>query len=123
MTRKQLDAHLKRLGACTEATDWVAKTKGTPAQLWAKCPDPRWLLWLTGHAEVDRKTLVLTACAIARTALQFVRGGEDRPRIAIETAEAIAPDSPAVSTKLEAPVAAETPAMMPKTAARPSLAP
>jgi hypothetical protein len=43
--------------------------------------------------------------------------------VAIERAEAMAPASPAVRTKFEAPVAPETPDTMPKTAARPSLAP
>jgi hypothetical protein len=42
---------------------------------------------------------------------------------AIDSAEAIAPNRPAVSTTCEPPVAPETPATMPKTAARPSLAP
>src|SRR5579864_3900824 len=42
---------------------------------------------------------------------------------AIERAEAVAPARPAVSTKLDPPVAPETPATIPKTAPRPSLAP
>ena len=43
--------------------------------------------------------------------------------VAIDSAEAIAPASPAVSTELEPPVAPETPATIPNTAASPSLAP
>lgn len=38
--------------------------------------------------KVDRHLVVRAACACARTALQHVPDGEDRPRIAIETAEA-----------------------------------
>jgi len=41
----------------------------------------------------------------------------------MESADATAPESPAVRTKLEPPVAPETPATMPKTAASPSFAP
>ena len=36
---------------------------------------------------VDRRRLVLAACACARTVLHLVPAGEDRPRVAIETAE------------------------------------
>jgi hypothetical protein len=43
--------------------------------------------------------------------------------VAIESAEAIAPASPAVSTALDPLVAPATPATIPNTAARPSLAP
>ena len=43
--------------------------------------------------------------------------------VAIDRAEATAPASPAVSTELDPPVAPETPATIPNTAARPSLAP
>jgi hypothetical protein len=43
--------------------------------------------------------------------------------VAIESADAIAPASPAVKTELEPPVAPDTPDTIPNTAARPSLAP
>ena len=43
--------------------------------------------------------------------------------VAIDRPEAIAPNRPAVSTKLEPPVAPDTPATMPNTAAKPSFAP
>ncbi len=43
--------------------------------------------------------------------------------VAIDSAEAMAPARPAVSTALDPPVAPDTPATMPNTAASPSLAP
>jgi len=88
VTRAQLFAHLTRLRACEPAVGWATATKGSPAHLWALCPDPRWSLWLAGRAQVDRTLLVLTACEIARTALVHVPAGELRPLRAIETAEA-----------------------------------
>ena len=45
-------------------------------------------MWIAGKVDIDRTVLVLAACACARTALKYVPDGEDRPRIAIETAEA-----------------------------------
>lgn len=48
--------------------------------------DPRPLL--RALAEVDRRAAVWAACQCARTVLHLVPEGEDRPRLAIETAEA-----------------------------------
>ena len=57
--------------------------------------------------------------------LRCITEGASNKHIArkIDSAEATAPASPAVSTKLEPPVAPETPVTIPKTAASPSLAP
>jgi len=77
---------LTELGACTEAVKWAGRK--TPEKAWKKCGHGDWLLWIVGRLGVDRKTIVLAACACARTALKYVPAGEDRPRIAIETAEA-----------------------------------
>jgi hypothetical protein len=46
------------------------------------------MLWLAAKAGVERKIVVLAACAVARTALKHVKPGELRPLKAIETAEA-----------------------------------
>jgi hypothetical protein len=54
-------------------------------QMWAECERPDWLLWWAGHV-VPRQELVLAACDCAETALRYVPEGEDRPRLAIETA-------------------------------------
>ncbi len=65
---------------------WVDATPGTPEALWGRCERGDHLLWLAAWAGVDRRQLVLTACAIARTALRHVAAGEQRPQQAIETA-------------------------------------
>jgi hypothetical protein len=59
---------------------------------WSACDRGDWMLWLLGRVSgapesEDRKRLVLCACACARTALPFVRSGEERPLRCIETAE------------------------------------
>ena len=58
--------------------DWVSA--------WQLCTDARWMLRAVADV-VDRPRLVLAACACARTVLGRVPEGEDRPRVAIETAE------------------------------------
>jgi len=42
--------------------------------------------WVLEH-RADRRVAVWLVCAVARTALRYVPAGEDRPRLAIETAE------------------------------------
>ena len=83
---KTLDDTLKALHACSEARKW-AEGK-TLDEAWATCPRGDWMLWLAGKAGVERKTVVLAACACARLALKHVPKGEKRPLAAIETAEA-----------------------------------
>ena len=77
-------AHAK--SACPEAMRWLA-TQIDPATAWETCKRPDWMIWLAARRGVDRKTIVRVACACARTSLRFVPEGEDRPRLAIETAE------------------------------------
>jgi len=77
---------LTELGACAEAVKWAGRK--THKKAWGTCQRGDWLLWIAGKLNVDRKKLVLAACACARTALKYIPAGEDRPRIAIETAEA-----------------------------------
>lgn len=81
---------LTKLGACSEAIAW-AESLG-PDHLadeaaWQQCPRGDWMLWVAGRLAIPRATLVLGACACARQALVHVKTGEDRPRLAIETAE------------------------------------
>jgi len=78
--RKQL----KKLNACGDAVKWVGDRDMQTA--WAECERGDWMLWLAAKIGVDRKLLVLAACDCAEPALAYVREGEDRPRIAIETA-------------------------------------
>ena len=54
---------------------------------WSACDRGDWMLWLIAHT-LPRERLVWVACQIARTALVYVPAGEERPRAAIETAEA-----------------------------------
>jgi len=77
---------LIELDACSEAVKWAGRK--THKGAWKTCKRGDWLLWIAGKLDIDRKLLVLAACACARAALKYVRAGEDRPRIAIETAEA-----------------------------------
>jgi hypothetical protein len=78
---------LKTLRACEEAVSW-AEAYPDPQTMWNACERGDWMLWLVGKTRGDdRHKLVLAACACARLALMHVEKGEDRPRLAIETAE------------------------------------
>jgi hypothetical protein len=79
------------LDACKEAVEFAAKFPTLQAA-WDACDRGDWLLWLLGRlsgppGSESRRKLVLAACACARLALPHVKAGEDRPRLAIETAE------------------------------------
>ena len=86
MSAKIWQDNLTRLRACDEAVGWAQNYKTFPAA-WEACKRGDWMLWLAARSGVDRKALVLAACACARPALKYVPKGEKRPRIAIETAE------------------------------------
>src|SRR5271165_3615259 len=66
MTRSDLFEHLVRLGACSEAVDWVERTPGTPEELWLSCPEPVWCMSLASLAKIDNRLLLLAACDCAR---------------------------------------------------------
>ncbi len=78
-------SQLARLGACSEARNWVGRKPIRTA--YRTCERGDWMLWIAARAGVDRKVIVLAACECMRLALPHVRTGEDRPRVAIETAE------------------------------------
>ena len=81
-----LRSHLIDLDACEEAREWATNKSAT--QAWEQCERPDWLLWWAARTDVNnQQSIVLAACDCARTALQFVPKGEDRPRLAIEAAE------------------------------------
>ena len=89
VVKPRLTDALVRMGACGEARDWVASEieRGSSiADMWDRCPRGDWLLWLAGNAGVERKRLVLAACACARLALPYTTD----PRVlrCIETTEA-----------------------------------
>jgi len=77
---------LSRRNACSEAVQW-AKTQPSFTAAWNNCERGDWMLWLAGRVGIDRKMLVIAACACARTALKYVKEGKKQPRICIETAE------------------------------------
>ena len=77
---------LDRLDACVAARKWAGQR--TLAEAWAECPRGDWMLWLAVRLEIDRRVLVAATCAVVRPALRYIPAGEDRPRIAIEAAEA-----------------------------------
>jgi len=82
---------LEKLNACSDAIKWVSEQKNQQ-QAWDDCKRGDWMLWLLGKLSDEpeskkRKKLVLTACECARLSLHLVEDGEERPRIAIETAE------------------------------------
>jgi len=85
---------LSNVGACEEAKRWLAAERlrapmATKSQeRWDACQRGDWMLWLAAKANVDRKRVVMAACACARLALVHVPAGEMRPLAAIETAEA-----------------------------------
>ena len=78
--------YLVQIGACQDAREWAGDR--TAEQAWAECDRADWLLWWAAKEGVDRKLLVRLAGQFARTALQFVMPGDQRPLKAIETAEA-----------------------------------
>jgi hypothetical protein len=54
---------LTNLGACTKAVKWAGSK--THKQAWNTCKRGDWLLWITSKLGVDRKRIVLAACACA----------------------------------------------------------
>ena len=89
MNAKEFNDLLHELHACSELVRW-AHGKDLH-EVWTTCERGDWLLWLAGHMAdkpgwPTRKQVVLAACACAETELKFVHPGEDRPRVAIETA-------------------------------------
>lgn len=74
--------------ACDVSTEWVRSLDDqSPENAWRKCPRGDWLIWIAAELGVDRKLIVQAVCIYARTVLKYVPDGEDRPRVAIETAE------------------------------------
>ena len=83
MKNEELRQFLTSKSACQSALDWLGDRDSD--RMWAECDRPDWLMWWAAHA-VPRQQLVFAACDCAELALPFVPEGEDRPRLAIETA-------------------------------------
>lgn len=77
---------LRRTGARDDVCQW-SRNMGL-RQAWTDCERGDWLLWLAARLGVDRRQVVLAACQCARLALPHVTPIEERPRQAIEEAEA-----------------------------------
>jgi hypothetical protein len=84
---KVLIEFLKKSEACAPALKWL-ETQPDVQTAWTNCERGGWLLWLLIKLGTDRKKIVKVACKCARLSLHLVKKGEERPRIAIETAEA-----------------------------------
>ena len=68
--------------------EWASQYT-TAQQIWDNCERADWLLWWAARTEANsHQQIVLAACQCARRALKYVPEGEDRPRLAIEAAEA-----------------------------------
>ena len=76
---------LVEMNACREAIEWVGDRDLVTA--WMTCQRADWMLWLAARLLPDDPRVILAVCACARTALQYVPAGEERPRLAIEAAE------------------------------------
>jgi hypothetical protein len=85
MNNSELMELLNEKDACSEAREWIAGQSA--AEAWEKCVRSDWMFWICGRVGVERKRIVLAACACARLALKFVKEGEERPRICIEITE------------------------------------
>ncbi len=73
----------------TYSEDATAWAKARPwLEAWETCEDARWMLHAAAKVGVDRRLVVRAACACARTVLDRIPVGEERPRRAIEAAEA-----------------------------------
>jgi len=82
-----LTEYLTRHYACRDAVAWAANRPASEA-LWRACSDGAWMLWLCAKVGVRRELLVLCATGCARSVLHLTPAGEDRPRVAVEVAEA-----------------------------------
>ena len=55
--------------------------------LWDETIDPTWLPCLAKAGGATKQQIVFAVCAVARLCLPLIPEGENRPRVAIETAE------------------------------------
>ena len=78
----------KKYNACRSGREYAGQFK-TMAKVWDACERPDWLLWiLERHRPLTRIEAVTLAIEFATDALQYLPGGETRPRLAIDAARA-----------------------------------
>lgn len=83
----ELIKKLHALHACDEAIEWAGRY-ATMQEAWHACERADWMCWLLTHLYPSTEGRVrLVLCACARTALNYVPAGEERPCQAIEVAE------------------------------------
>lgn len=76
---------LKRLKPCSDALKW-AMQYSTVEEAWGACNRGDWLLWYAARVNLTperHKNLVRAACLIAKTRLDKVASGDNRPSHAI----------------------------------------
>ena len=90
--RDELVAWLRSHDACWPAVLWVESLPPDHGldRAWAICTRSDWMLWLTKYLDIPDDVMRFIACDFARTVLHLVPRGEERPRLAIETAERFA---------------------------------
>src|ERR1700678_1043371 len=69
MNNPELIALLKRGHACADSLVWLGDRD--LSAMWRECERGDWLLWYCARAGVERKLIVLAACACARLALPY----------------------------------------------------
>jgi len=89
MTNGEILAELHRLDACPESIEWLGSRDLATA--WAECDEPGWMMWWYRHHYPVKRVCVEIAIFCAREVLPAFEAeypGDDRPRKAIEAAEA-----------------------------------
>lgn len=83
-------AKVLALDPYSDARKWIdtIPPERSPEDSYAACERGDWLIWLAARAGVDRRLVTLATCDCARTGLVHIPEGEDRPRRAIDVAEA-----------------------------------
>lgn len=83
--------------ACSASRIWVRDHAYSEDEAWAHCERGDWMLWLAARRDCAHVQIVRAACECARLVLHLVPECEDRPRLAIEAAEAWCDDPTAAA--------------------------
>ncbi len=73
---------------CDEAVRWALRFP-TAQEAWDACERGDWMFWLLEKLlTLPNRKIELARCECVRPCLRFIADGEDRPRLAVEEAEA-----------------------------------